>query len=69
MRDIFVAKVKKYLTEVPNSFFLTADLGFGVFDDFPPLSPKQFFNVGVADQLLSSISCGFSLLYPSCLSI
>jgi len=61
MRDIFVAKVKKYLTEVPNSFFLTADLGFGVFDDFPTLYPKQFFNVGVAEQLLSSISCGLSL--------
>ena len=61
MRDIFVEKIKNYLSKDPKSFFLTADLGFGVFDEFPQKYPNQFINVGVAEQLLSSLSCGLSL--------
>lgn len=61
MREQFVEIVKSYLSDNKNSFFLTADLGFGVFDDFPKNYPNQFFNVGVAEQLLSSLSCGLSI--------
>tara|TARA_Y100001968_G_scaffold316374_1_gene344133 strand:- start:4371 stop:5288 length:918 start_codon:yes stop_codon:yes gene_type:complete len=61
MRDTFVQEVKRYLQTNRESFFLTADLGFGIFDDFPNLFPNQFFNVGVAEQLMASLSCGLSL--------
>ena len=53
--------IKPSPSDNQNSFFLTADLGFGVFDDFPEKYSNQFFNVGVAEQLLSSLACGLSI--------
>ena len=35
---------------------LTADLGFGVFDCFEEFRNKQYFNVGVSEQLMASMA-------------
>ena len=34
----------------PKFQLLTADLGFGIFDKLRELFPKNFINVGVAEQ-------------------
>jgi len=61
MRTEFV----KYITERSKSdsslILLTADLGFGIFDNFIETSPKHFINVGVSEQNMSSIAAGLSL--------
>ena len=40
---------------------LTADLGFGAFDCFEPFRNKQYFNVGVCEQLMASMAAGLSI--------
>lgn len=39
---------------------LTADLGFGAFDCFEEFRNKQYFNVGVSEQLMASMAAGLS---------
>ncbi len=61
MRTEFV----NYITERSKSdsslILLTADLGFGIFDNFLETSPNHFINVGVSEQNMSSIAAGLSL--------
>ena len=61
MRDGFI----KVLTEVaknnPEVMFLTGDLGFKIFDNFITQCPKQFLNVGVAEQSMLGVAMGMSL--------
>ena len=47
--------------ERPELLLLTADLGFGVLDEFTKRFPRQFLNVGVAEQNMSGIAAGLSL--------
>ena len=44
-----------------NVILLTADLGFGAFDCFEEFRNKQYFNVGVSEQLMASMAAGLSL--------
>ena len=55
----------------PKFQLLTADLGFGIFDKLRELFPKNFINVGVAEQNLIGIATGMALtgLSPICYSI
>lgn len=50
---------------------LTADLGFGVLDDFAKELPDQFVNVGVAEQAMVGIATGMAEagFIPYCYSI
>ncbi len=50
---------------------LTADLGFGVLDDFARELPDQIVNVGVAEQAMVSVATGMAEagLLPYCYSI
>ena len=61
MRDAF----KKALTELIESdekvVLITGDLGFGVFEDIQERFPKQFLNVGVAEQNMTAIAAGMAL--------
>jgi len=45
----------------PDIVLVTADLGFGVFDEFRERFPKQFLNVGVAEQNMSGLAAGLAL--------
>jgi transketolase len=47
--------------ENPNVMLLTADLGYGVFESFEEKHPKQFLNVGVAEQNMIGIASGLAL--------
>lgn len=48
------------LNQDKNIHFLTADLGFGLFNDFPEKYPSSFHNVGAAEQLLLGASIGLA---------
>ena len=45
----------------PKVILLTADLGFGAFECFEPFRDKQYFNVGISEQLMASMAAGLSL--------
>lgn len=49
------------MTEDTKVILLTADLGFGAFECFEPFRDKQYFNVGVCEQLMASMAAGLSL--------
>tara|TARA_Y100000310_G_scaffold345117_1_gene461906 strand:+ start:1351 stop:2286 length:936 start_codon:yes stop_codon:yes gene_type:complete len=44
-----------------NTVLLVGDLGAGVFDKFKHDYPNQFFNIGVAEQNMTSIAAGLAL--------
>ena len=54
----------KYLIEIASQnnkiIFLTADLGFGVFDEFREKFPKRYINVGIAEAGMVSIAAGLA---------
>ena len=56
MRDIFIDFIYKKIEQDHKVVLLTADLGFGVFDKFAKFKNKQFFNVGVCEQLMASMA-------------
>jgi transketolase len=51
----------KLAREDKNIFLITADLGFGVFEEFASEFPKQFANVGVAEQNMMGIATGLAM--------
>ena len=61
MRDLFVQKLLKLISNDPKVVLLTADLGFGAFECFEPFRDKQYFNVGISEQLMASMAAGLSL--------
>ena len=61
MRDTFIEQLTKIARNDPNVLLLTGDLGFGVFENFRKEYPKQFLNVGVAEQNMSMIAAGLAL--------
>ncbi len=61
MRDTFVRTLTRLAPEHPELLFLTGDLGFGVLDRFVARFPRQFLNVGVAEQNMSGLAAGIAL--------
>lgn len=61
MRDAFIKKLTKLAEEDNEVVLLTADLGFGVFENFESSFPEQFINVGVAEQNMTSLAAGLAL--------
>lgn len=61
MRDAFVKALKEIAREDRNVLLLTADLGFGVLTDFAEEYPRQFLNVGVAEQNMTGLATGLAL--------
>ena len=61
MRDAFVKQLC-HIAEIDSDLMLlTADLGFGVLDEFRERFPDQFINVGVAEQNMAGIAAGLAL--------
>ena len=60
MRDSFVSTLLSIAKHDQKLMLLTADLGFGIFDDFINTLPDQFLNVGVAEQNMIGVSAGLS---------
>jgi transketolase len=61
MRDAFVRALTELARVDRNLLLLTADLGFGVLTGFAQEFPRQFLNVGVAEQNLTGVATGLAL--------
>ncbi|MDC0549785.1 transketolase [Alphaproteobacteria bacterium] len=61
MRDAFLDKLTDLATADKDIVLLTADLGFGVFENFESKFPGQYFNVGVAEQNMTGLAAGLAL--------
>lgn len=61
MRDSFITELKKQAENNEKIILITADLGFKIFDDFKQDLPKQFINVGVAEQNMTVVASGLAL--------
>ena len=61
MRDIFAERLLEIATNDARVVFVTGDLGFGVFEEFAIRFPKQYLNVGVAEQNMIAVSTGLAL--------
>tara|TARA_Y100000589_G_scaffold282675_1_gene280286 strand:+ start:1144 stop:2067 length:924 start_codon:yes stop_codon:yes gene_type:complete len=61
MREEIITCITKLASKNKKVVLITADLGFGVFDEFQKRFPDQFINVGVAEQNMSTIACGMAL--------
>jgi transketolase len=59
MRNNF-AETFSALAEAHNLVLITGDLGFGVFDNLERSLPKHFFNAGITEQSMTSLSAGLS---------
>lgn len=61
MRDTFVARLSSMAERDPRIMLLTGDLGFGVLDSYARRFPKQYLNVGVAEQNMTGLATGLAL--------
>ncbi|MGC1460904.1 MAG: transketolase C-terminal domain-containing protein [Terracidiphilus sp.] len=61
MRDAFVKTLTELVPTHPEVHLLSGDLGFGVLDDYVAKFPRQFLNVGVAEQNMSGIAAGLAM--------
>ena len=61
MRDAFIHTLTELASQHPELLLLTGDLGFGVLNDFIARYPRQFLNVGVAEQNMSGLAAGLAL--------
>ena len=61
MRDSFVKALTDLAEQDHRVMLLTGDLGFGIFDDFSNRFPKQFLNVGVAEQNMIGVATGLAM--------
>ncbi len=61
MRDTFIATLGQILKRDKDTYLLTGDLGFCIFDEIRKYTPDQFINVGVAEQNMVGIATGMSL--------
>lgn len=61
MRTSFIKTITKIAAQDKNVWLLTGDLGFSVFEDFKKSFPKQYLNVGVAEQNLMGVAAGLAL--------
>jgi transketolase len=61
LRDAFIRVLTELAPHHPELLFLSGDLGFGVLNDFIARFPRQFLNVGVAEQNMSGLATGLAL--------
>lgn len=62
MRNSVIDKLEELALKDSSITLLVGDLGFGVVQDFQKKLPKQFINVGVAEQNLTGVATGLSLI-------
>ncbi len=61
MRDTFIRTLLEIARDDPRVILMTGDLGFKVLDEFRAECPRQFYNVGVAEQNLTGVAAGLAL--------
>ena len=55
MRDAFVTALTEIARVDKNVILLTGDLGFCVLSEFAREFPKQYLNVGIAEQNMTGL--------------
>jgi len=61
VRNAFIARLSTLAARDDRIMLLTGDLGFGVLTDFAKSYPRQFLNVGVAEQNMTGVATGLAL--------
>ena len=61
MRDALMKSLFQLADKDPNLMLLTGDLGYGVFEEFEKKYPKQYLNIGVAEQNMMGVAAGLAL--------
>jgi transketolase len=61
VRDTFIHALTEVAPQRPELLLLSGDLGFGVLDEYAARFPRQFLNVGVAEQNMSGLAAGLAL--------
>jgi len=61
MRTAFLQGLDDLASKDDRIMFITADLGFGVFEEFEEKYPSQYLNAGVAEQNMTAIAAGMAL--------
>jgi transketolase len=71
MRKAFVKLLLEQMTKDNDLYLLTADLGYGLFDEIKRIHPSRFFNVGSSEQLMLGAAAGLAMekKIPICYSI
>ena len=60
MRKIFIETLCDLARHNPRVLLLTGDLGYSVIEPFADQFPKQFFNMGVAEQNMVGVATGLA---------
>ena len=60
MRKLFAHLLSEVADTDPRTILLTADLGYGVLDEFVDRHPDKFYNVGVAEQAMIGAATGLA---------
>jgi len=61
MRESFFKVIDELSWEKEDIYILTADLGFGLFDNFRNKYPERFYDIGVAEANMIGIAAGLAL--------
>lgn len=61
MRNYFAHHLYKKMAEDKDIYLITADLGFGMFDDIRSDFPNRFINTGAAEHLALGMAVGLAL--------
>lgn len=61
MRKEFAIQLHKLISENVNVFFITGDLGYGLFDEVRKDFPARFINTGAAEQTMMGLAVGLAL--------
>lgn len=61
MRDTFVRTLTELAAANPAILLITGDLGFGVLENFAARFPRQYLNIGVAEQNMTGVAAGIAL--------
>ncbi|HEX5038149.1 MAG TPA: transketolase C-terminal domain-containing protein [bacterium] len=61
MRNEFIKRLEALTEKDPRLLFITGDLGFGVIENLAKRFPKQYLNVGVAEQNMIGVATGLAL--------
>jgi transketolase len=61
VRDVFIRTLRGLAEADPRVLLMTGDLGFAVLASFARDLPRQYLNVGVAEQNLTGVACGAAL--------
>ena len=60
MRDVFFTGLYQIFKRDKNCVMITADNGAPTLDSFAKEFPKQYYNVGIAEQQMMGLACGMA---------